>query len=206
MNDAEMDTTHLHWYLDRMQQGDREAREEFIRRVSNRMARLCKKILGAYPDVRRMEDTGDVLQQATMKLLGSLQELRPDSTKDFYALAGEQIRRTLLDLTKYYRAARRHLNRQVALDHGRLADSAAPLDPAAPAEPPGDLEAWENLHEAVFNLPVLERETFVLIFYSGWPQAEVAQLFDVTERQVRRRWTKACQQLSEMLGGKLPEL
>jgi DNA-directed RNA polymerase specialized sigma24 family protein len=44
-----------------------------------------------------------------------------------------------------------------------------------------------------------------LRFYHGWGEAEIAELFGVTERTVRRRWRTACQRLGEALGGQLPD-
>ena len=45
-----------------------------------------------------------------------------------------------------------------------------------------------------------------LIFYHGWTQAQIAELFDVDEWTIRRRWRSACRHLSEALGGRLPEV
>jgi DNA-directed RNA polymerase specialized sigma24 family protein len=44
-----------------------------------------------------------------------------------------------------------------------------------------------------------------LTFYHGWTQAEIAALFGVSERTVRRQWQAGCLQLNKWLGGKLPE-
>jgi DNA-directed RNA polymerase specialized sigma24 family protein len=51
-----------------------------------------------------------------------------------------------------------------------------------------------------------ERGVISLICYHGWPQAQIAELFQVDERTIRRRWRSACQRLSEALGGRLPEV
>jgi DNA-directed RNA polymerase specialized sigma24 family protein len=42
------------------------------------------------------------------------------------------------------------------------------------------------------------------VFYHGWTQTQVAALFQVSDRTVRRWWRSACQRLSEELGGELP--
>ena len=42
-------------------------------------------------------------------------------------------------------------------------------------------------------------------FYGNLTQAEIAELFQVTERTVRRYWQSACVRLNEALGGVLPE-
>jgi DNA-directed RNA polymerase specialized sigma24 family protein len=43
----------------------------------------------------------------------------------------------------------------------------------------------------VADLPTEEREIVGLIFYHGWTQAAVAELFQANERTVRRRWEAA---------------
>ena len=56
---------------------------------------------------------------------------------------------------------------------------------------PDELEKWCHFHEEVEKLPVQEREVVSLIYYHGWKQAEIANLFDIAERTVRRRWESA---------------
>ncbi len=53
------------------------------------------------------------------------------------------------------------------------------------------------------QLPVEEREVVGLVFYHGWTQAKIAELFDVDERTIRRRWSSACERLRELVGGDL---
>ena len=43
-------------------------------------------------------------------------------------------------------------------------------------------------------------------FYHGWKEAEIAALFQVGARTVRRRWRAACLKLREALRGDVPEL
>jgi len=51
-----------------------------------------------------------------------------------------------------------------------------------------DLEWWYLFHQQVAQLPVEEREVMGLVFDHGWTQAQVAELFQVSIRTVRRRW------------------
>ena len=67
-----------------------------------------------------------------------------------------------------------------------------------------DLDRWRAFHEAVHRLPAEEREVFMLTFYHGWTQPEIATLFQVDERTIRRRWQAASVRLAEILGGTLP--
>jgi RNA polymerase sigma-70 factor (ECF subfamily) len=68
------------------------------------------------------------------------------------------------------------------------------------------LERWTAFHEAVERLPAEEREVVGLVFYHGWAKVQIAELFGVDERTVRRWWRSACVRLNEALGGELPEV
>jgi RNA polymerase sigma-70 factor (ECF subfamily) len=69
---------------------------------------------------------------------------------------------------------------------------------------PDDFDLWARFHEAVDELPEEEREVVGLVFYHGWTQARIADLFDVDERTIRRRWSAACRRLRELVGGYVP--
>ena len=55
--------------------------------------------------------------------------------------------------------------------------------------------------QQVSQLPVEQREVVGLVFYHGWTQAKIAELFGVDERTIRRRWSSACQKVRELVGG-----
>jgi RNA polymerase sigma-70 factor (ECF subfamily) len=183
--------------LDRFRSGDTTALDELIRRSEERLRLLVRRMLHTFPDVRAHEQSGDVLQNALIRLTRALREVRPDSTADFFRLAAEQVRRELLDLARYHRR-RSGVNQP-------LPDGSSPLDPIDPNAPdPRDLDRWQALHEAVNRLPGELREVFGLTFYHGWTQSEMARLLGVSDRQVRRLWRHACFRLNELLGGDLP--
>ena len=64
---------------------------------------------------------------------------------------------------------------------------------------PADLDRWTNFHEAVEKLPPDEREVVGLIFYHGWQQSQVAELFQVNVRTVKRWWQSALLKLHNVL-------
>ena len=188
--------TQLQDWFRRMHAGDAAASEELLRAASDRLERLARRMLRAFPNVRRCADTGDVFQEAVLRLLRSLRQLdtAPASVRDFLGLAAPHIRRELVDLARRCGTAERHGD--VPLDAGR---SDAGSDPAS-ADDPEELERWRRFHEEVEKLPVEERELVGLRFYHGWGKAEIAELFGVTERTVRRRWAAGCARLADALG------
>lgn len=199
----EIQTTSLHIILDRVQNGDNQARNELIRRIGARMELLCRKMLNQFARLRDFEETGDVMTGACWRLLRSLESLKPANKREFFALAAEQVRRELLDLAKYYDANRRAgAAKALRLDGGDSSD--APLQVADEEAGPDELNRWTAFHEAVLKLPATEREVFGLTFYHGLKQLEVAEILQCDERTVRRRWHKACLLLKELLGGEMP--
>ena len=72
------------------------------------------------------------------------------------------------------------------------------FDPPAPADD-GDLDRWCQFHQEVAMLPEQAREVVGLIYYHGWTQAQVADLFQVNVRTVRRWWQAALVELHRAL-------
>jgi RNA polymerase sigma-70 factor (ECF subfamily) len=169
----------------------RAAADELFRRVGDRLERLARKMVRGFPAVRRREGTGDVLQNASLRLLRALEQVRPDCTRKFFALASLQIRRELLDLTRHYRVENaRHHSDGVAASAGPPAH-----EPADPAPGPDELEAWCEVHRQIDGLPEEEREVADLCFYQGLTKAEAAELLGVDVRTIQRRWNAALSSL-----------
>lgn len=205
MPDPSLHTTTLHALLDAMRQGDAAAGDELFRRVQDRLGRLCRKMLGRFPAVRNLEDSGDVLQNSLLRLMRSLRELRPANTREFFGLATEQIRRELHDLVRYHRAACRTAAFTASL-RGAPDSSAEGVEPSAPADNPEDLDRWSAFHETVADLPADEKEVVGLLFYHSLKQKEVADLMRISERQVRRYWVSACCRLKTILQSDIPSV
>jgi RNA polymerase sigma-70 factor (ECF subfamily) len=201
MTRSSLRTVQIHDWFRRMHAGDAAAAEELLRAAGARLERLARRMLRTYPNVRRHADTGDVFQEAVVRLLRSLRQLdtAPASVRDFLGLAAAHIRRELLDLARRCGTAKRRGD--VPLDAG---ESEGGFDPTASMDDADELERWRRFHEAVEKLPTEEREVISLRFYHGWAEADIAALFGVTERTVRRRWAAGCARLSDALGGALP--
>ncbi len=188
MPDEAVNTVQLNLWVERMRSGDRAASDELLRAVGNRLERLARKMLGRYPDVHRWVETGDVLQNALLRLLRSLEEVRPGSVRDFFGLAAEHMRRELLDLSRHFRGPR-----GFAAHHASGGLEA--LQPSDRAEVDADLERWSSFHEEAARLPEEERQVVGLIFYHGWTQEQAAEILGMSVRTLQRRWTDALARL-----------
>src|SRR5437763_7400126 len=102
MVDPTAQTTRMVRWLDRMRAGDASARDELIRGFQGRLELLARKMVGRDRRVGRWVDAEDVLQSALLRLLRSLEAVSPDSTRAFFGLAAEQMRRELLDLARHF--------------------------------------------------------------------------------------------------------
>jgi RNA polymerase sigma-70 factor (ECF subfamily) len=202
MPNTPVDTVWLQQCVERWRAGDREAADSLFRRVGQRLENMARKMLRGFPAVRERADTGDVLQGSVLRLLNTLQRVQPESMRHFFNLAAVHVRRELLDLARHFSAE----GFVPPAPADPTTDSASADSPRA-AEAPGeddDFELWCRFHEAVERLPNDERELVGLMFYHGWTQAQIAELFGVHERTVRRRWQSACLRLNELVGARLP--
>jgi RNA polymerase sigma-70 factor (ECF subfamily) len=191
--------------LERLQAGDESARQQLLQAAYDRLERLARKMLQSYPRLKRWEDTGDVLQNAALRLHRALGEVKPASVVDFLRLAAVNIRRELLDMTKHYFGPEgegaHHATPKP--DPETRSDGNAP--PAQKSLDPAQLAMWTEFHRQVSELPDEEREVFDLLWYQGLSQAEAAGLLHVSERTIKRRWQSARLLLHDRMHGQMPD-
>jgi RNA polymerase sigma-70 factor (ECF subfamily) len=207
--------------LDRLRSGDLSARDELIAHGCNRFLTLTRKMLHRYPRLRNWEESGDVAQNALLRLRRALEQVQPASCREFFGLATVQISRELLDLTRHYYGRKKAEGPDGAPGGGpcgRVAGAIAqgmqggggsdcfqgdPRDDEA--DDPLKLAAWREFHEAVQKLPANEREVFELLWYQGLSQEEAAELLGCDRSTVKRRWRGARTSLHGALRGWLPD-
>lgn len=194
METPSLHTAQLQKWVQLIRAGDRSASDDLLRATGSRLEALARKMLRNFPKVRSHEDTLDVMQPAVMRLLRALREVEPTSVRDFFGLAAEQMRRELLDLARRYAGPRGQEALMGDAEEG-MAEMPANDDSA-------DLERWALFHLGVAQLPSEEREVVGLIFYHGWEQAEVAELFGVHVRTIQRYWSTALIKLQQRLKDK----
>ncbi len=196
--DASARTTHLVAWLDRMKAGDRAARDELLRGFGGRLERLARKMLRGFPGVQRWAQTDDVLQSSLLRLLRALEQVQPTSTRDFFGLAAEQMRRELLDLARHFYGPQGHGTNHAGRIGAESSETPG-VEPSDRGDDSAELERWCAFHQEVEQLPAEQREVVGLIFYHGWTQVEVAELFQVNVRTVQRRWEAALVKLHQVL-------
>ena len=208
MADAPSLTLYVQACLDRLRGGDEAARAELLGCACERLRKLARTMLKGYPNVRRWEQTDDVLQNAALRLHRTLQQLPVGTARDFFRLAALHIRRELLDLARHYYGPQGQGAHHTSWDPDGSATAEDDSGAAAPADlsqEPSRLAAWGEFHEQIGALPDEEREAFDLLWYQSLSQAEAAEILGVSERTVKRRWQAARLKLHEALAGEVPE-
>src|SRR3954465_10127526 len=139
MVDPTAQTTRMIQGLARMRAGDASARDELTRGFQGRLELLARKMVGRDRRVSRWVDAEDVLQNALSRLLRALGTTQPDSTRAFFGLAAEQIRRELLDLARHFYGPEGEGANHDSIG-ARPDDSRPALDPPAPDPNANELE------------------------------------------------------------------
>ena len=201
---ADSRTLYLQNCLDRLRSGDPAAGEQLLAGSCERLAELTHVMLKGYGRLKRWEQTDDVLQNSLVRLHRALHSVVPPTLRDYYRLAGAQIRRELIDLSRHYYGPEGSGRRHATNADGPGTSETPAYDRADTTDSPARLAAWSDFHVQVEKLPDEEREVFDLVWYQGLQKMEAAELLNVSSKTVTRRWHSACLKLHAALGGELP--
>jgi RNA polymerase sigma-70 factor (ECF subfamily) len=174
-------TTSVQRYLDALA-GDQPA-DTIIRALLDRAAARLQLVCGnllyrSYPRLTRPPvnlQADELLSALVERLLKSLQKVRPQTVRQFFALVNQHLRWELNDLAQ-------RLDQQpapVALSEG---DVPAPASTAS-----GFSVEGRRMIEAIDRLPEDEREAFDLVRIQGLTHAEAAGVLGVSTKTVQRR-------------------
>src|SRR5262245_20631486 len=186
-------------YLDALQEGS--AAEPIIRDLLDRAVRrlrlLCDSLLQrSYPRLTKPPlnlETDELLNRVVAGLLTALKKVRPQTVRQFFALANQHMRWQLNDLA-------------------RLLDEqprAAPLAESGVAAPPSSSDSIlshdaRRMLQAIEGLPEDEQEAFDLVRIQGLTYAEAAGVVGVSAKTVQRRLNRARLLLAEQLADLRP--
>jgi RNA polymerase sigma factor (sigma-70 family) len=185
----------LQGLLDRLRQGDREARTLLLERSCDRLRRLAGRMLhGSFPELARRHDVDSVVHETWVRLLQALAKTEPPTVADFFRLAAHKFRQVLLDMAQ---SENRRGQRELLGLSGT--DSNQPDPAGASTYDPARLALWTEFHERVAALDDQERAVFEMHYYLGLPQAEIAQVLGLHARKVSYLWVAATEKLGDGL-------
>ena len=178
----EQTTAVVQRYLDGLT-GDAPA-EPIVRALLDRAVRrlqlLCTNLLyRSYPRLTRPPlnlESDELLCAVVERLLKAMRQVRPETVRQFFALANQHMRWELNDL------ARRLDDRTAAAE---LRESSAPAPPSSSGSSLSP--NTRRMLEAIESLPEDEREAFSLVRIQGMTQSEAAEALGVSPKTVQRR-------------------
>jgi RNA polymerase sigma factor (sigma-70 family) len=200
MSDTNSQLSMMQQWLPGAVAGDEAAIDALLRHYGQRLTLLTRRMLGDFQRVRRWAETDDVLQNALVRLVGALRSVKPQTSRDFLALATLQIRRELIDLARHYYGPEGIGANHASGGHDD-SQNPQPADKSDVRHEPSSLAQWTELHEQIGALPDEEREVVGLLFYQGLSQAETAEVLGVSLRTVQRRWHDALVKLHRVWNG-----
>jgi RNA polymerase sigma-70 factor (ECF subfamily) len=154
-----------------------------------RLHLLCATLLHrSYPRLTQPPlnlQADELLSAVAERLLKALREVRPQTVRQFFALANQHMRWELNDL------ARRLDEQPAALE---LREGSVPAPPSSGS---GLTPNGRRMLEAIDALPEDEREVFGLVRIQGMTQTEVARLLGVAAVTVKRRLNRGRRLLTE---------
>jgi RNA polymerase sigma factor (sigma-70 family) len=191
-------TSVVQQYLDEMA-GDAPP-ESIVRALLDKSARrlhlLCSTwLFQSYPRLARPPvnlAADDMLSALVERLLKALRSVRPQTVRQFFALANRHIRWELNDLSR--RLAKQPLF--VELEPDKV--------PAPASDCSGLSEDGCRMLDAIDQLPDDEREAFDLVRIQGLTHTEAGQILGVTPVTVKRRVNRALRLLANQLSDLQP--
>jgi RNA polymerase sigma factor (sigma-70 family) len=186
----------LQGLLDRLREGDHEARRLLLERACQRLRRLAGRVLhGSFPAMARRHELDSVVHETWMRLLQALEKTEPATVADFFRLAAHKFRQVLLDMVQ---SERRRAQREVLGLGGAESEGPGPAA-ASTSDDPARLALWTEFHEKVATLGGQERAVFEMHYYLDLSQAEIARVLALHPRKVSYLWVAATEKLGEGL-------
>jgi RNA polymerase sigma-70 factor (ECF subfamily) len=193
--------------LDRFNAGDLQARDDLFGRTTQRLERIARRMLrGSFVRVAALEQTGDVAQEASLRLLKALAEVSLRTPAEFYRLSAALMRRSLIDLARHHYGPEGSAAHRAAAPPSEATGLGVPAPTAGSSNAPDALAAWSEFHERVEGLPTEQREVFDLLWYQELSQEEAARVLGMSVPTVKRRWRDAKIELIDVLGDNFPGL
>lgn len=196
---------HIGSLIQKVNQGDAQARQELLTVTSERLERLTRNMKRDFPSVSRWEETGDVFQNVMIRLNQALEKVEINDVRHFLRLAALHIRRELLDLCRKHDRRNKHHQTQM-VSSGDEGEAPAWNEPVEVTHDPKRVSEWGEFHETIESLPDDQKEIVELLWYHGLTQVAAAEVMGITHKQVRTLWRNARLHLADKLGGDGPAL
>jgi RNA polymerase sigma factor (sigma-70 family) len=159
----------------------------------NRLHLLCTAMLfRSYPRLTKPPlnlQADELLSAVVERLLKAMRQVRPQTVRQFFALANQHMRWELNDLARRLDKEARQVELRESLAGAPAESSESQLSTNA-----------RRILEAIEGLPEEEREAFDLVRIQGMSQPEAAEVLGVSEKTVQRRLVRCLTLLTGKIG------
>ena len=173
--------------IERARRGDRAAFEELTTRYSPRIDALIRLRLGS--DLATKVEVEDVAQETMIKAFTSIETLRAEDERSFFAWLASIAHNVVLELARHHRR-----RPSVAYDDDKVTS-----DPS-PSRGLQRSERFDRLQEALDSLSPDHREVILLARIEGLPVVEVARRMGRTVGAIGQLLWRALKKLREQFG------
>lgn len=192
-------TVALESFLSQLKQGNniQAVKDQLVSRAYSRLRIIARKMLSSYNRNDLDEETDGLVAEAYLKLHRSLDQLCPESARQFLALSALQMRRHLLDkLRQIHGRGAQSRPLRSSLDE-RPSDDKAPIQISDREK----LPTWTaiDILEAIDDLEERERECLIMQHWYGFTHQEIADLMNLSTKTVQRTCNMAFIKLNETL-------
>lgn len=171
---------------------------ELLGRSAKRLRLLCASLLyRSYPRLARPPlnlDPDEMLGSVVERLMKALRQVRPQSVRQFFALANQHMRWELNDLARRLDAHAPMAN----LDDRVVSAPSEHSDPSLSADA-------RRMLAAIDKLPDDEREAFSLVRIQGMSQPDAAEVLGVSSKTIQRRLIRSVAILAHELDDLRPQ-
>ncbi len=162
------------------QDGKTEAIEKLYPVIYNELHRIAHRQLNNAWDINTICTTA-LVNEAYIKLIG-FDKSKVSSREHFFAIAAKAMRQIILNYAEKKRSKKRggDWKRVTGIDNLNQSEQ--------------DFETLLSVDRALKELEQIDQNLAQLVelrFYAGMTEEELAQVFEVTTRTVRRNWKKA---------------
>lgn len=186
--------------LDNLQRGEnvQAIKDQLISRAYLRLQQLAHRMLYSYDRQKLDEETNGLVAEAYLRLNRSLEDLKPETVRQFFGLAALQMRRHLLDKLRVIHG-RGELKRPKITTLTPESPDGSAMQIGAPATANAFDGTTIDVLESLDKLEERQRECLVLQHWYGFTHQDIASLLGVSTKTVQRLTNLAFIQLNELL-------
>lgn len=184
-------TTTLERILDEATYQGGQSYDSLLTHSMERLRAMARQGLRDFQRLNGLLQTDDVLQEAMLRLHGSLKEVKPPNLRAYLGLASVQIRRILIDMA-------RNLLGPQGFGKNELTGQALQR---VPNRITNSVDRWIIFNDMIDRLLPEEREVVDLLFVHGMTHEEVSALLGISVSTSKRRWLAARLKLGDILLG-----